>query len=66
LEHLISAREAAELIGVSLPTVKAWVFRKENPLPSIQVGESGKHRRIVRDSIAPWLEAEATRTAISS
>ena len=63
MEQLISAKEAAARVGVSVATIKAWMRRAENPLPSIQVGTSGSHRRIVAGQIDPWLTAEASRTA---
>lgn len=61
MEQLILAREAAERIGVSVATVKAWMRRGSNPLPSVQVGNSGVHRRVVASQITTWLEAEAAR-----
>ena len=63
MEKLISPRDAADLIGVSLATVKAWIHRAENPLPAVPVGASGRHFRVVADSIPSWLEAEAQRKA---
>jgi excisionase family DNA binding protein len=63
MEQLISAREAAERIGVSTSTVKAWIQRADFPLPSVQVGESGRHYRVVATSISSWLDAEASRKA---
>lgn len=59
--QLISAKEAADRIGVSLTTVKSWMHRRDNPLPAIQVGKSGKHLRVVAEQIDPWLVAEASR-----
>lgn len=66
MEQLITPREAAERIGVSVATVKAWIYRAADPLPSVVVGQSGKFRRIVASQIDPWLTAEASRTAASS
>jgi excisionase family DNA binding protein len=63
MEQLISAREAAERIGVSTSTVKAWIRRADFPLPAIEVGQSGTHFRVVANSIPSWLEAEASRKA---
>lgn len=63
MEKLITPRQAADVVGVSLATIKTWIRRADNPLPAIQVGASGTHYRVVADSISPWLEAEASRKA---
>jgi excisionase family DNA binding protein len=57
--QLITPKEAAEQIGVSLTTVKTWLNRANDPLPSIVVGDAGTHRRVVADLIQPWLEQQA-------
>lgn len=59
--QLIYAHEAAERIGVSTTTVKAWMRRRENPLPSVQVGATGRVHKVMADQIDAWLEAEAAR-----
>lgn len=59
--QLISPREASERIGVSVATVKAWIHRAENPLPSVAVGATGKFYKIVADQIDTWLVEEAAR-----
>lgn len=59
--NLISPREASERIGVSVATVKTWIHRSENPLPSVAVGASGKFYKIVADQIDSWLLEEASR-----
>lgn len=61
MDQLITAKEAAERIGVSVATVKSWMRRGTEPLPSIPVGISGTHLRVVASQISPWLEAEASR-----
>lgn len=60
---LISPKEAAEQIGVSVATVKVWMRRADNPLPSVAVGTSGTHYRVVADAITDWLSDEASRKA---
>lgn len=60
---LLTPKEAADQIGVSLTTVKTWINRTDEPLPSIIVGDTGTHRRIVAEMINPWLELEAARKA---
>lgn len=59
--QLIYAHEAAERIGVSTTTVKAWMRRRENPLPSVQVGATGRVHKVIADEIDAWLAAEAAR-----
>ena len=61
--QLLTPKEAAEMIGVSLTTIKTWMSRPQEPLPSVQVGDSGKHRRIVGELVQPWLSSEAQRKA---
>lgn len=65
MQQLISPREAAERIGVSVATVKAWLRRSTDPLPSIVVGESGRFRKVIADQIDPWLVAEASRKTVA-
>lgn len=60
---LISPKQAAEQIGVSVATVKVWIRRAENPLPAVAVGTSGTHYRVVADAITDWLADEASRKA---
>lgn len=62
MEQLISPREAADRIGVSVSTVKAWMRRSQDPLPSVQVGTSGKFRKVLAAEIPSWLTSEASRT----
>lgn len=61
--QLIYAHEAAERIGVSTTTVKAWMRRAQNPLPSVQVGRTGRIHKVIADEIDAWLAAEAARKA---
>jgi excisionase family DNA binding protein len=60
-KQLLSADEAAAQIGVSRSTVKAWIRRTEHALPSVQVGETGRVRKVVAGEIDAWLSAEAAR-----
>lgn len=60
-KKLLNRREAAERIGVSVTTVETWMRRADNPIPTMQVGASGRHLRVVADQIDPWLAAEAER-----
>jgi transposase len=61
MQNLISPQEAAKQIGVSVHTIKVWMRRAEDPLPSVQVGESGKFLKVIASEIEPWLTAEASR-----
>lgn len=65
MQQLISPREAAERIGVSVATVKTWLRRSADPLPSVVVGESGRFRKVIADQIDPWLVAEASRKTVA-
>ena len=62
-QQLISAAQAAERIGVSVATVKAWMRRAYDPLPAVQVGVSGRFHKVLADQIDAWLVAEASRKA---
>lgn len=61
--ELLSPREAAQAMGVSVATVKAWIRRNDNPLPAVQVGSSGRFYKVIAEQINPWLIAEASRQA---
>lgn len=61
MPYLISPKAAADQIGVGVHVVKAWTRRADDPLPSVVVGDSGKHRKIIADLIDEWLERQATR-----
>lgn len=63
MKPLLTPKETGERLGVSVATVKAWMRREAHPLPSIQVGQSGRIHRVVADQIDPWLAAEASRKA---
>lgn len=63
MQALITPAEAAKRIGVSIHMVKVWIWREADPLPSVPVGKSGMHRRVVADQIDEWLAAESARKA---
>lgn len=52
-------KEASERIGISLPTLDAFLNRSDNPLPHIRAG-----RKVIIpvSSLEAWLTAEAART----
>ena len=47
MTEVLSAPEAARLIGVSIHQVKAWMRRADDPLPSVLVGTSGRVRKVL-------------------
>lgn len=61
MNELLSPRQAAERLGVSVATIKAWMRRNDHPLPAVQVGESGRFYKVIADQIGPWLNAESSR-----
>ena len=66
MEQLITPKQAASRIGVSVATVKAWMRRSADPLPSVQVGTSGKFRKVLAAEIPSWLAAEASRASTAA
>lgn len=66
LKPLLTPKEAADHLGVSVTTVKEWMRRADAPLPSIQVGKSGRVHRVLGDQVDLWLNAEASRKAAST
>ena len=54
--------QVAKKIGVTDERVREWMRRADDPLPSIQVGASGRYRRVLADEVQPWLAREAERT----
>lgn len=61
MKELLSPPEAARLIGTNVAQVKEWMRRRDDPLPSVPVGKSGKFRKVLRDQIPAWLAREAER-----
>ncbi len=51
-------KEAAEFCNISLPTLAAFLARKEDPLPHIRVG---RKYIIPADGLREWLAQEAER-----
>lgn len=60
MSSLISPREAAKRIGVGVGTVKTWALRANDPLPSVRVGATNTHMRILASEIDSWLARQAT------
>ncbi len=51
--------EAAKLLGVSMPTMYAFLHRQINPCPSFRVGVEGTQLRIPRVGMELWALREA-------
>lgn len=62
-QALITVAEAAKRIGVSRSMVDVWIWREEDPLPSVPYGKSGKFRKVIADQIQGWLAEESSRKA---
>lgn len=61
--ELLTMPETAKRLGVSVPTVKAWALRMNDPLPHFVVGK-GTGKRVVRkvlwSEVPAWMERNAT------
>ena len=61
MSELVTAAEAAEIIGVSVNRVREFMRRSHDPLPSMFVVEGGSRRLVVADEIRPWVRRQAER-----
>ncbi|MDI9600124.1 MAG: helix-turn-helix domain-containing protein [Acidobacteriota bacterium] len=61
MAELVTAAEAAEILGVSVHRVREFMRRAEDPLPSIRRVEGGSRRLVVFEEIRPWLRRQAER-----
>lgn len=54
----LTRKEAAEQCNVSLPTLDAYLQRRENPMPCIRAG-----RKVIipLEPLKEWLEKESTQ-----
>lgn len=57
---LITQKEAALRLGVSRPTLAAWIHRADDPLPAVAIG-SGRVLRVIESEIDPWIARESQR-----
>jgi excisionase family DNA binding protein len=57
-KHLLDAGEAAELLGMSVPTLKDWRCRKTRSLPYHKLGGSVRYNP---SDLWTWLNANAVR-----
>lgn len=59
---MLTAREAARMLGVSYPTVKQWIL--SGKLPTMPT--PGGHHRIAESALKPFLLADAARPEAES
>lgn len=55
---VFSRREAAQALGVSLPTLDGFLYRAEAPLPHLR---AGRKILIPVNGLQAWLRAESER-----
>ena len=55
--QLLTAREAARMLGISYPTIKNWIL--EGKLKTVRT--PGGHHRITLASLRPYLESDGAR-----
>lgn len=61
----LNVSEACALLGVSRPTVNAYIHRRDNPLPCIATAQGRGGRYIIpRAALEQWLLDEADRCAV--
>jgi molybdopterin-binding protein len=60
--QMLTAREAARLIGVSYPTIKQWIL--SGKLKTIQT--PGGHHRIAHSTLRPFLEKDKAKPSTAS
>ncbi len=61
MSELVTAAEAAEIIGVTTNRVREYMRRADDPLPSMLVAEGGTRRLVVTEEIRPWVRRQAER-----
>lgn len=64
----LTRREAAAALGVGLPTLDAFLRRRDNPLPCIRSGDGPKKKLILipRAAFESWILEEAQRNSTGS
>jgi molybdopterin-binding protein len=60
--QMLTAREAARLIGVSYPTIKQWIL--SGKLKTVQT--PGGHHRIAHSTLRPFLEKDKAKPSTAS
>lgn len=59
-QKLLSARESAEALGISYPTLKQWIYKKK--LASVKT--AGGHHRIPESELDKFLHLRSERASI--
>lgn len=59
----ISLREAAQLIGVSHPTLRRWIDLNEGPLAIVKAAGTRKTYRIKREDFDRWVRRNSKGVA---
>jgi excisionase family DNA binding protein len=54
-QPLLTAEQAAELLGVPRSSVYDYARRRNDPLPSVQIG---RHRRFVLPDLGEWVDRQ--------
>jgi molybdopterin-binding protein len=60
--QMLTAREAARIIGVSYPTIKQWIL--SGKLKTVQT--PGGHHRIAHSTLRPFLEKDKAKPSTAS
>ena len=60
-DELLTPRNAAQLLGISYPTIKAWIYKKK--LHSVQT--AGGHHRIPASEIERFLQPTKSSDVLS-
>jgi excisionase family DNA binding protein len=62
--EFLGARELQAWLGISKPTLLAWLRRARNPLPGVKIGGRWKFRR--QAILEWWIREENAQTAANS
>lgn len=61
LPKTVSVPRAVELTGLTKRELYELINRQDDPLPSVPVGRTGTHRRVIVAEIDGWLLRQAVR-----
>ena len=59
VDHVLTPREAARMLGISYPAIKQWIL--QGKLPTTRT--AGGHHRISESALRPYLAADAKKPA---
>lgn len=57
--ELMTLRECADVLGISINTMYATVHRKTHPLPHVRIGKNAI--KVRRETLDKWLSEEERR-----